>query len=113
MDCNHARLLLIFSRKRSELEATEAEALDGHLKICPQCAGLAESERNLDEVVGSAMRDVPMPAGLQGRLLAGLDRARSIRNWKKGLSAAGLAAGFLLAVGLTWFFWLGAKTTPD
>ena len=32
MDCNHARLLLIFAHKRNELEATEAERL---LAMCP------------------------------------------------------------------------------
>ena len=113
MDCNYARLLLVFSRKRSELEATEAEALAGHLKNCSQCAGLAETERHVDEAIGRALHDVEMPAGLEGRLLAGLERARRIRNWRRGLTAAGLAAGLLLAFGLAWFFWLGAKTTPD
>jgi hypothetical protein len=113
MDCNHARLLLIFSRKRSELEATEAEALAGHLENCSQCAGLAEAERHVDEEIGRAMHEVKMPAGLEGRLLAGLERSRRIRNWHRGLTAAGVAAGLLLAVGLAWFFWLGARTTPD
>lgn len=113
MDCNHARLLLIFSRKRSELDATEAEALDGHLKQCAQCAGAAEAERDLDEAVGKAMGNVPVPEGLQGRLLAGLERERGIRVWRRGLTAASLAAGLLLAVGMAWFFWLGARTTPN
>jgi hypothetical protein len=113
MDCNHARLLLIFARKRSELEATEAEALDAHLRNCSPCAGLAEAERRLDESIGEAIRDVPMPAGLHGRLLAGLDRDRSIRRWHRGLTTASLAAGLLLAVGLAWFFWIGARVTPD
>ena len=113
MDCNHARLLLVFSRKRNELEATEAEALAGHLQNCSQCAGFAEAERHEDEAIGRALHDVEIPAGLEGRLLAELERSRRIRNWRRGLTAASLAAGLLLAVGLVWFFWLGARTTPD
>jgi len=113
MDCNHARLLLIFSRKQSELEAADAESLRGHLDNCSSCAGLAGAERRLDEAVGKAMHDVPLPAGLEMRLLDRLAHDRVRLRWRRVLTAGSLAAGLLLAVGLSWIFYFGARTTPD
>jgi hypothetical protein len=113
MDCNHARLLLLFSRTASELEAAEAEALAGHLEQCAQCGDLAGTQRQLDEAVSKAMRSVAVPADLSGRLLLRLAHEGNVRRWRRVAAGAALAAALLLAVGLTWFFWLGAKTTPD
>ena len=113
MDCNHARLLLIFSRKQSELEAADAESLRGHLDNCSSCAGLAGAERHLDAAVGKAMHDVSLPAGLEMRLLDRLAHDRVRLRWRRVLTAGSLAAALLLAVGLSWIFYFGARTTPD
>jgi hypothetical protein len=113
MDCNHARLLLNFSRKQSELEATEAEALRSHLDTCATCSSSAKAERHLDEVVGQALRDVPVPAGLEMRLLHRLETDRVRYRWRRVATVGSLAAGLLLAVGLSWFFYFGARISPD
>lgn len=77
MDCKNARLLLEFARPvSSELDASEAEALQNHLTRCPDCSAVAQSARRFDEVVGKAMIAVPIPDGLRTRLLAKLDKQR-------------------------------------
>ena len=109
MDCNHARLLLIFLRNSADLDVTEAEALAGHLKQCPDCDGWARQERRLDEALGKAMRAVPVPAGLQDRLLGRLEQDRSVRRLRHIRIALATAASLVLAVGLGWYFWIGAR----
>jgi hypothetical protein len=103
MDCNHARLLLGFTHKKAELDTAEAEALQAHLEQCPECELMARSERAIDDALGRAMNDVPVPAGLKERLvdkLASVQRARFLRG--PGPWAA--AAALLLAVGYVVFF---------
>jgi hypothetical protein len=98
MDCNHARLLLSFSHKKAELDTAEAEALQAHLEQCPECELLSRSERAIDEALGRAMNDVPVPDGLKERLagkLAWVQRLRVRRTVRRAL-----AASLLLAVGL-------------
>ena len=57
MDCKTARLLLLFARPLpTELEASEAEALESHLADCPECGALAQAERQTDTCLGQAMR---------------------------------------------------------
>src|SRR5262245_10465360 len=105
MDCRNARLLLEFARPlTAELDAGEAEALQGHLADCPECGALAREERRLDEHLGRAVRDVPVPEGLRDRLLARLATERDawFRRWL--LRAVGVAAGIALAVWLVWLY---------
>ena len=107
MDCKTAHLLLDFNRPTpTELEASEAETLENHLIDCPACARLARDERRLDEHVGQAVRDVPVPAGLRERLIAGLQRPETLplprRRFSRGAwSLAAAAALLLIAFGGT------------
>src|SRR5262245_2648331 len=102
MDCNHARLLLTFARDRADLDQSEAEGLEDHLSLCPDCANLAATEQRLDLALGRAMRDVPVPAGLKGRLLAAV--ARPAFSWRRRLIAgAAIAAALLVSVALSWY----------
>ena len=107
MDCNTARLMLtVIGPCRAELTEDDREVLEDHLADCPQCRVLAETERRLDDHLGRAIRDVPMPLALQDRLAARLTRER--RNWyrRQALRGAGaLAAAATLALG-AWL-WLG------
>ena len=65
MDCRTARHLLDYARPRvPELDRPDQEALDGHLAVCPECDALARAERQFDEHLGQAVRDVPVPQGL-------------------------------------------------
>jgi hypothetical protein len=104
MDCNHARLLLKFVRPDgTELEASEAEALQDHLSQCADCGALAGDERRLDEAFAQAMRQVPVPGGLRERILSRLT-ARRQKMLKRWLAAA--AALLLLVGGLAgWTLW--------
>lgn len=103
MDCRHARFLLDFARPRgTELEPTETEALESHLVDCPECGVLAGYERQADEHIGRAMRDVPVPDGLHMRLVRRLtvERDAWYRRWV--LRAAGMLAAAAVLFLVVW-----------
>jgi hypothetical protein len=115
MDCKTARLLLDYARPApAELPGGDAAALEGHLTACPECEAVVRAERQVDDHLGRAVRDVPVPDGLRDRLLARLrvERRRWYRRW--GLRGAGAAAAALaLALGL-WQPWhRTALPAPD
>ena len=107
MDCKTARLLLDFARPQArELETEEAAALETHLDRCPDCHNQARGERQLDDILGKAMRQVEVPAGLRDQLLARLESERG--DWYRQRFAHGArlvvaaAAALLL---LAWGVW--------
>jgi hypothetical protein len=108
MDCRTARLLLEFVRPHAtELEADDADGLEAHLCGCPECEALARSEHQLDDHIGHAIRDVPVPLGLRERILDRLGRERQdcYRRWMGRCLrvVAGTAALFLIAyLALQW-----------
>jgi hypothetical protein len=95
-------LLLDFARPRcTELPADDAEALSAHLAGCVDCDAVASAERAMDARLGEAMRDVSIPDGLRGRIVARLEsdrgqRRRRVAGWAVRVSAA--AAVILLIV---------------
>src|SRR5262245_47235500 len=104
MDCKSARLLMEFARPGSaELDAGEADALQQHLADCPDCAALAAAERRADEHIGRAIREVPLPEGLQKRLLKRLDDERTAWYLRR-VTRVAAAAILLFAVGLLGYF---------
>src|SRR5690242_15755148 len=117
MDCRTARLLLDYARPApAELPGGDAAALEGHLTACPECEALARAERQADDRLGRAVRDVPVPDGLRDRLLARLGAER--RRWYPrrltwgGGTLAGAAAALLLAFGLWRYFHPAQLPTP-
>jgi hypothetical protein len=102
MDCKNARLLLDFARPQgTELDTCEAEALESHLADCPECGCAAQNERRLDDHIGRAMRAVPVPEDLRGRLLRRLavERDAWYRRWLlRGAGAVAAAAAIVLLV---------------
>lgn len=106
MDCRTARLLLDFARPRCpELEGSDAEALEAHLADCAECGPLARGQRLADARIGQAVRDVPLPDGLRGRLLRRLEAQRRGRGWRDwrvyaGVAAAAAAIAVVVLLGL-------------
>jgi hypothetical protein len=106
MDCSTARLLLAFSRpKAAELETAEVQALNDHLADCTECEALAQSEQQVEHLLGLAMPQVPVPSSdLRQRLLTQLETQR--RSWYRRLPqrhprlTAAAAAVLLFVVGL-------------
>lgn len=114
MDCNNARLLLEVAHPlATQLPADDTQALAAHLAECPECGPWAEAERRSDEKLALAMLDVPVPAGLQDRLLRRLhvERDAIYRRW--AVRAAGIAAAFLLACLVGYTAWFNKRPAPD
>jgi hypothetical protein len=77
MDCRTARLLLDLNRSDgNELDGEEAQALESHLAVCPECSGLARTERQFHQQVGRAMCQVQAPPGLRDGILRRVNKER-------------------------------------
>jgi len=110
MDCQHVQQLLPFVlRKSEELDAIERAAVQQHLATCPACAAFAQAESRADAAFGSVMRDVPVPADLQQKVMNRLSAGRSRLPWK----TAAAAAVVLMAIGggLFWHYYTHPKLT--
>ena len=71
MDCQSAIEILECVRPdSSDLEDVDMVAAREHLESCPECAQQLEEIRRADRLAAEAMGDVPIPAGLQERLLS-------------------------------------------
>lgn len=106
MECRTARLLLELAHPQgAELESADADALERHLTSCSECGALARAERRVDSVLATAMREVPIPAGLRGTIKGRLaaERANRARRlwWQRGRWVAA-AASLLLVIGAWW-----------
>jgi hypothetical protein len=98
MDCRTARQLLPFARRgAAELERADLEVLERHLADCSECSLQAEAERAADGVFAQAMRAVPIPAGLQQRLVLKLTHARRRFYLRWGVRCGAAAAALLVA----------------
>src|SRR4051812_12380773 len=106
MDCDTARLLLELVRPHvPDLDPAEADELHGHLTGCPDCHARARARHLLDEQLGRAMRQVEVPDGLRGQVLARLEAERG--RWYRqrlghGVRALAALAALLL---LAWAWW--------
>jgi len=110
MDCRTARLLLDFARPRpAELEPADRADLDGHLADCLDCSAVFRAERRADEAIGRALRDVPVPDGLRGRILDCLAAQRD-RWYQRRLIRLGVAAAAVVLVG--WGAWTWLRPSP-
>jgi hypothetical protein len=116
MDCRTARLLLDFARPQApELHADDAGALQNHLDRCPDCHGLARGERQLDEHLGKAVRQVEVPAGLREQLLSRLEAERGDWHRRRFAHAARLtvaAAAAALLLGWAGWHWIVNRRPP-
>lgn len=130
-ECLAALRALELPLRGGELEAPVREAARAaagrHVDQCPDCRQTIQSRRERDDAIGQALRDVPVAADLQSRLLAALNlpadlteaaepakarplsfpaapvpsrRVGRVRRWARSLV---LVAGCLCAVTATWF----------
>jgi hypothetical protein len=110
MDCRHARLLLDYARPQgTELEARDTHELETHLGDCPECGELARQERRADEHLARAMRDVPVPDNLRGRLVSRLAVERDSYYRRLLMRGLGLAAAAAALILLLWGGWIWHK----
>jgi hypothetical protein len=108
MDCKTARLLLaVAPRNRNELDEGEADALEVHLSECVECTALARRERVIEEKIGSAMRNLPVPPLLSERIVRKLRRRRQkvLRRW---LLASAATAAILIGIPIGAWAWTRA-----
>jgi len=102
MNCTTARALAPFmSRGARELPPEDLAAYAEHIASCPDCAAQARSERLEDAAIGQAMREVPIPAALRGRVLAAVRKRRRLP-----VRVLAAAACLFLTVGLGIGWWM-------
>jgi hypothetical protein len=105
MECRDAQFYLRFRRPGSDELGPEAAAdLDRHLAGCDHCAAEADLQTAFDAAVATAMRNVPMPAGLRNKLVAHVAEKRGADLRRKAYRYAGTAAAVFLALGMTFGF---------
>ncbi|HEY1859967.1 MAG TPA: zf-HC2 domain-containing protein [Gemmataceae bacterium] len=106
MDCRTARLLLDLARPDgNELDGDEAQALESHLAVCPECSGLARSERQFHQQMGRAMCQVEAPPGLRDSILRRVNKERGDyyrRQLGRTLRVAVGVAACLIVAFLIW-----------
>jgi hypothetical protein len=102
MECRDAQFYLRLRRHAAdELGADVTAALDGHCATCAACSADARSAAQFDRAVASAMKAVPVPAGLRERLITQAARAQGAALRQKAYRVGGMVAAALLLAGLT------------
>ncbi|GEM_PF-3487496 len=104
MDCIHARLLIVLQGRDShELDADGRAALEAHLEQCAACLAWSNQESRVDEVIGKAIQNVPVPAALPSKILYALEHQRRPRRvpWLSA-AAACLVVGLSIG-GYVWY----------
>lgn len=114
MECRDAQFYLRFRRPGADdLAPDDAAALDRHLAGCPHCAAEARYSTAFDAAVGTAMRAVPIPAGLRELLLTSTLAQRGSLHRRRVYRVAAVAASLLLAVGLVVGVFTSSRPQPD
>jgi hypothetical protein len=109
MDCPLSHLLLSF--RRTELTVEDTSSLDAHLALCPACRTLAQRNAATDRSFLTAMIDVPVPAGLQNKLMTQAN-ARLAAVWRQNVGRwVGVAVLVLIpVVAIGSYGWLSKPT---
>ena len=111
MECRDAQFYLRFRRLGSDdLGPEVSSSLDQHLAACPGCAIDSRATLSVDLAFATAMRDVPIPAGLRNRLVADLSARRGTVQRQRAYRVLAVAASLLLAVGVG--FGIASATRP-
>lgn len=103
MQCRDAQFYLRLRRHAGDELGTEVTAdLDRHLAGCPACAADAALAAGFDRAVATAVRSVPVPAGLRDKLLAQASTHHGAVIRRKVYRVAALAASLFFGVGLAF-----------
>lgn len=114
MDCRDAEFYLRLRHPgRDEFEPEVSAALDRHVAGCPACAAATRVLGGFDAAVATAMRAVPVPAGLRDRLFADAATRRGSLLRRKTYRYAAAAATVLVAAGLALGIYSAARPQPD
>ena len=106
MQCRDAQFYLRMRRHAAdELGPDVTAPLDAHLAACPACAADARALVSFDRSLASAMRAVPVPAGLRDRLIttAAGKQGAILRHKVYKVGAMVTAALLLLGIGFGVF----------
>lgn len=109
MNCSLARMLLAFPR--ADLAADDRAGLAAHVAGCAHCVAAAAGEAALHTAFATAMRAVPVPAGLHFKLLREEFAQRGARHRRIAYQWSAMAAGLLVAVGLAFSGYV--RSRPD
>ena len=112
MDCHDARLLLTLQRREPEqLDRVELEAIERHVELCPGCQNWNQSEARFESALTTALKTVPLPVGLKGKIAAGLTRSRPPRRKAWAAAAAAVLLG-IVTTG-TYYWWQPSEIDVD
>jgi hypothetical protein len=114
MDCRDAQFYLRLRHPgRDEFEPEVTAALDRHVAGCPACAAADRAAGGFDRAVATAMRAVPVPAGLRDRLFTEAATRRGAVLRRKTYRLTATAASVLVACGLAVGYYTATRPQPD
>lgn len=101
MECRDAQFYLRLRRHAAdELGSDVTGALDGHLATCVACAADARAAVSFDRSMASAMKAVPVPAGLREKLFSQASAQQGAILRRKFYRAGAVCAAILVVVGI-------------
>jgi len=114
MQCRDAQFYLKLRRHAGdELDAPVSADLDRHIAVCPACAVDAKATASFDRAVTTAMKFIPVPAGLRDKLLTQASAQRGAAIRRTAYQVAALAASLFVGVGLTFGVFSASRPKLD
>ena len=104
MNCKTALMLKeITGGQPGELPAEDFAALEKHFSECPSCQDALQAQEAEDQPIRIAMKNVPIPNGLQGRILDRLRHERGAVHRRRIWWTTAAASLLFLLFGM--FYW--------
>lgn len=114
MECRDAQFYLRLRRHAAdELGPDVTGALEGHLVTCPACAADARAAVSFDRAVASAMKAVPVPAGLREKLFTQAAAKQGTLLRRKLIRTAAVCAATLLLCGIALGVFSSTRAKPS
>jgi hypothetical protein len=114
VDCENARLLLLFYRpgRTADLAAEDVAALESHLAGCPDCAARLARGRAADAKLGPAVRAVGVPADLRAGLVEAATARAAAAGRRAILRRVLQAAAVATTLAVAWSGYAAATREP-